>query len=113
MLTRSPFQNSRAAVAAIVVAVTSLTGCAVNLPPAPASNPADAHAPESETAPWRPKLLATSHTIFSSRADDREEKAKQMDMSESKQGASDVGAIHQEMKGMEQKPKEAAELLTS
>lgn len=109
MLAKFPIQKKRAAAAATIVVAIALAGCALNLPPAPASNPADASAPESATAPLRPHLLATSRTFLSARADDREEKAKQMDMSESKQGASDVGAIHQEMKGMEQKPKEAAE----
>lgn len=83
-----PFQKILLCAAASLVA---LAGCAVNLPPAPASNPADARAPESATAPLRPQLLATSRTFLSSHADDREQEAKQME---------------HEMKGMKSLPKE-------
>ncbi len=77
-----------------------LVGCAVTLPPAPQSNPADPHAPEAATAPLRPTLLATSRSFVSPAADDREQKAKQMDMSKMKHGANDMGAMQHPMSGM-------------
>ncbi len=107
---KSPLQKTRLLVAASVVA---LGGCAVHLPPAPASNPADPHAAEAATAPLRPKLLATSRTFVSPRADDREQKAKQMDMSKMNDGAMEhdmSGMSHQghDMSGMQMQPALAA-----
>ena len=81
MLTNSRFRNTCTVAGALVAVAAVLVGCAVNLPPPPVSNPADAHAPEAATAPLRPTLLATSHTYLSPAAGDREQAAKQMDMS--------------------------------
>ena len=64
----------------------ALTGCAVHLPPAPVSNPAAANAPEGAAAPLRPRLVATSRSFLSPHADDREQKAKQMDAERMKAG---------------------------
>ncbi|MGI8431085.1 MAG: heavy metal-binding domain-containing protein [Chthoniobacterales bacterium] len=98
-----------------VTGVVALGGCAVHLPPAPASDPADPHAAEAATAPLRPKLLATSRTFVSPQADDRDQKAKQMDMSKMKDGAMEhdmSGMLQQghDMSGMtpNQKPIPAA-----
>jgi Cu+-exporting ATPase len=52
------------------------------------SNPADAHAPEAATAPLRPKLLATSRSFLAPAADEREQAAPRMDMTEMKHGES-------------------------
>ncbi len=64
-----------------LMAVLALASCAVNLPPSPASNPASPQAAEAATRPMRPTLVATSRTFLSPSADDREQKAKQMDHS--------------------------------
>lgn len=85
----------------------------MTLPPAPVSNPADPNAPAAATAPLRPTLLATSRTFVSPRADDREEKAKQMDMSKMKEGAMShdmSGMSHQghDMSGMKMSPAPSA-----
>ena len=113
MLAKFPIQKKRAAAAATIVVAIALAGCALNLPPAPASNPADASAPESATAPLRPHLLATSRTFLSARADDREEKAKQMDMSKMEDGAMQhdmAGMSHQghDMSSMQMQPSPTA-----
>jgi rubrerythrin len=79
-MTNSRFRNTCAAAGALVA--IALGGCAIALPPAPLSNPADAHAPEAATGPLRPKLLTTTRTFFSSAADDREQTAKRHDMRE-------------------------------
>ena len=92
---RFPIQTSRTLAALFCLAALALAGCAVSLPPAPASNPADPHGPAAATAPLRPTLLATSRTYLSSRADDREQKAKQTDMSQMKEGA-----MSHDMQGM-------------
>jgi hypothetical protein len=97
MLINSRFQNTCTVAGALVAAAAVLVGCAVNLPPPPVSNPADAHAPEAVTAPLRPTLLATSHTFLSPAAGDREQAAKQMDMSKMKHGSSDKGTMRDEM----------------
>ncbi|MEO7167017.1 MAG: heavy metal-binding domain-containing protein [Chthoniobacterales bacterium] len=105
-----PFQKIRLLAA---VSVLALGGCAVHLPPGPVSNPADPHAAEAGTAPLRPKLLATSRTFVSPQADDRVQKAKQMDMSKMKDGAMQhemAGMSHQghDMSGMQMQPAPAA-----
>jgi uncharacterized protein involved in copper resistance len=107
MLTNSRFRNTSTVVGALVAVAAVLVGCAVNLPPPPVSNPADAHAPEAATAPLRPTLLATSHTFLSPTADDREQVAKQMDMSKMKHGTSDKGAMRGEMPDRSDMSKEA------
>ena len=108
MLTNSRFRNTCTVAGALVAAAAVLVGCAVNLPPPPVSNPADAHAPETATAPLRQTLLATSHTFLSPAADDREQAAKQMDMSKMKHGSSDKGTVRDEMPGMSEMPKGTA-----
>jgi hypothetical protein len=108
MLINSRFRNTCTVAGALVAAAAVLVGCAVNLPPPPVSNPADAHAPEAVTAPLRPTLLATSHTFLSPAAGDREQAAKQMDMSKMKHGSSDKGTMRDEMPGMSGMSKEAA-----
>jgi hypothetical protein len=108
MFTNSRFRNTYTVAGALVAAAAVLVGCAVNLPPPPVSNPADAHAPEAATAPLRPTLLATSHTYLSPAADDREQAAKQMDMSKMKHGPSEKSAIRDEMPGMSEMSKEVA-----
>ncbi len=95
MLTNFIFRNARIAPAAILILAALVASCAVNLPPAPSSNPADPHAPEAATAPLRPTLLTTSHSFISPTADDREQRAKQMDMSKMK-----AGGMKSDMKGM-------------
>lgn len=90
--------------------VSALASCAVNLPPSPPDNPADPHAPEAATRPLRPTLVANSRTFLSPKADDREEKAKQMDMSKMKPGESGMqhdmkGMQHGSMQGMSPDPK--------
>ena len=112
MPNKFPFQKIRLCAALSVVA---LSGCAVHLPPAPASHPANPHAPAAATAPLRPTLLATSRTFVSPRADDREQKAKQMDMNKMKKGTMQhdmAGMSHQghDMNSMSpnEKPKPAA-----
>jgi uncharacterized protein involved in copper resistance len=108
MLINSRFRNTCTVAGALVAAAAVLVGCAVNLPPPPISNPADAHAPEAATAPLRPTLLATSHTFLSPAAGDREQAAKQMDKSKMKHGSSDKGTMRDEMPGMSEMSKEAA-----
>jgi hypothetical protein len=108
MLTNSRFRNTCTVAGALVAVAAVMVGCAVNLPPPPASNPADARAPEAATAPLRPTLLATSHTFLSPGAGDREQAAKQMDMSKMKHGSSDKGTMREEMPGMSEMSKEAA-----
>ena len=108
MLINFGFRNTCTVAGALVAAAAVLVGCAVNLPPPPVSNPADAHAPEAATAPLRPTLLATSHTFLSPAAGDREQAAKQMDMSKMKHGSSDKGTMRDEMPGMSEMSKEAA-----
>ncbi len=78
----------------LCLAAIALPGCAVNLPPGPASNPAAASAPEAATPPLRPTLVATSRNFLSPHADDRAEKAKQMDMSKKQPASSPAGAAH-------------------
>ncbi len=102
MLTNFIFRNARIAPAAILILAALVASCAVNLPPAPSSNPADPHAPEAATAPLRPTLLATSRSFISLAADDREQEAKQMDMSKMKSGPNDVGAMQHGQPGMQQ-----------
>ena len=108
MLTNSRFRNTCTVAGALVAVAAVMVGCAVNLPPPPVSNPADARAPEAATAPLRPTLLATSHTFLSPAAGDREQAAKQMDMSKMKHGSSDKGTMREEMLGMSEMSKEAA-----
>lgn len=80
------------------IALVFSTGCATApaLVSTKANNPADPHAAEAATRPLRPMLVATTRTFLSPAADDREETAKQMDMSKMKQ----PGMQH-EMPGME------------
>ncbi|MGI8889702.1 MAG: heavy metal-binding domain-containing protein [Chthoniobacterales bacterium] len=106
MPNKFPFQKIRLCAALSVVA---LSGCAVHLPPAPASDPADPHAAEAATAPLQPMLLASSRNFVSPQADNREQKAKQMDMSKMKEGAMKhdmSGMSHQghDMSGMQMQP---------
>jgi hypothetical protein len=83
MPNNSKFRNaSRVVLAAVVL----LSGCAVTLPPPPASNPADAHAAEAATRPLQPSLIATSRSFLSSAAGEREPQAKQIDMTRMKSG---------------------------
>jgi uncharacterized protein involved in copper resistance len=76
---------------ALFAAAAALSSCAVNLPPPPVSNPADAHAPEAATAPLRPMLLATSRNFLSPAADDRNATAQKMDMSQMKHETHGMG----------------------
>ena len=108
MLINSRFRNTCTVAGALVAAAAVLVGCAVNLPPPPVSNPADAHAPEAATAPLRPTLLATSHTFLSPAAGDREQAAKQMDMSKVKHGSSEKGTMRDEMPETSEMSKQAA-----
>ncbi len=112
MPNKFPFRKFRLCAALSLVAVS---GCAVHLPPTPASDPADPHAPEAASAPLRPTLLATSRTFVSPHADDREQRAKRMDMSKMKEGTRQhdmAGMSHQghDMTSMvpNDKPKPAA-----
>jgi len=73
-----------------IMPVALLSGCAVNLPPSPARDPADVQAREATAAPLRPTLLASTHTYLSLPADGHEQAAKQMDMSEMKRKASET-----------------------
>jgi len=77
-----PIPKKRA-VAAMITVIISVAGCAVTLPPPPLSNPADPNALAAASAPPHPRLLATSRNYLSPHADDREEKAKKMEMTES------------------------------
>jgi uncharacterized protein involved in copper resistance len=77
--------------------ISALTGCAVNLPPSPPNNPADPHAAEAATRPLGPTLIATTKTFLSPSADDREEKAKKVEMSKIKK----PGMQHGSMEGMQ------------
>jgi hypothetical protein len=70
--------------------VSWLSGCAVDLPSSPASNPADANAPAAVTTPFRPTLLATSRTFLSLAADERERAAQQMDLGKTKSSAAEL-----------------------
>ena len=79
-------------IGALFAAAAALSSCAVNLPPPPVSNPADAHAPEAATAPLRPMLLATSRNFLSPATDDRNAAAQQMEMSQMKHGDSPASA---------------------
>ncbi len=99
MLTEFLSRKLHKAALALPILAAILVGCAVTLPPAPQSNPADPHAPEAATAPLRPTLLATSRSFVSPAADDREQKAKQMDMSKMKHSANDMGAMKHSMSG--------------
>lgn len=81
-----------------------LAGCAANLPPGPAVDPATANAPEAATPPWHPNLLGTSQTFLSPAADDREQAAKEMDMSKMNHGSHDMGAMQHSMSGTNPKP---------
>jgi hypothetical protein len=83
-------RNSYLAMLVWIMPVALLSGCAVNLPPSPARDPADVQARQATAAPLRPTLLATTHTYLSLPADDHEQTAKQMDMSEMKQGVSEM-----------------------
>lgn len=99
------FPKNLSLMTALCLVANALTGCAVRLPPASASNPADPGAPAAATAPLRPTLLATSRTYLSPHADDREEKAKKMDMSQMKNGTmprDSAGMSHEghDMSGM-------------
>ena len=108
MLTNSKFRNTCTVAGALVAVAAVLVGCAVDLPPPPVSNPADAHAPEAAIAPLRPTLLATSHTFLSSASDDREQAAKQMGMRKMKHGTSDNGTMRDEMSEISDMSKGAA-----
>lgn len=90
MFTNFRSRSSYIAMLASIMPMTLLSGCAVSLPPPPASNPADAHAHEAAAAPLRPTLLATTHTYLSRASGDHELAAQQMDMSETKQGTSEM-----------------------
>jgi len=72
--------------------VSWLSGCAVDLPSSPASNPADANAPAAVATLFRPTLLATSRTFLSMAADDRERAAQQMDLGKTKSSAAPAAA---------------------
>jgi Heavy metal binding domain len=110
MLINPRFRNTCTVAGALAAAAAVLVGCAVNLPPPPVSNPADAHAPETAIKPLRPTLLATSHTFLSPAAGDREQAAKQMDISKMKHGTSDKGTERDEMPGMSEMSKGAPAL---
>jgi Heavy metal binding domain len=90
MFTNFRSRNSYIAIIGFITPVALLSGCAVNLPPSPSSDPADVEAREATAAPLRPTLLATTHTYLSFAADDHEQAAKQIDMSEMKLGASEI-----------------------
>lgn len=100
MLTKFISRKIHNAALAWPILAALLVGCAVTLPPTPQPNPADPHAPEATTAPLRPTLLATSRSFVSRTADDREQAAKQMDMSKMKRGANDMGGMPHSMSGM-------------
>jgi hypothetical protein len=90
MFTNFRSRNSYIVMLDWIMPVALLSGCAVNLPPSPARDPADVEAREAATAPLHPTLLATTHTYLSLAADDHEQAAKQIDMSERKQGVSEI-----------------------
>lgn len=98
MRNKFPIRNSLAVAVALCGAAIALAGCAVTLPPAPQNDPANANAPEAATASLRPTLVATSRSFLSPRAFDREQKAKQMDMSNMKM--EETGMQH-DMSGMQ------------
>ena len=95
MITNSRFRKA----GALFAVAAAISSCAVNLPPPPLSNPADAHAPEAATGPLRPTLLATSRSFLSPAADDREQAVQQMGMSQMKQGGSDMGTMQHGTQG--------------
>jgi Heavy metal binding domain len=95
MITNSRFRK----VGALFAVAAAISSCAVNLPPPPPSNPADAYAPEAATAPLRPTLLATSRIFLSPATDDHEKAARHVDMSQMQQGASDMGTMQHETRG--------------
>ncbi len=64
-----------------LLGLASLGACAVTLPPPPPNDPANPRSAEATTAPLRPSLLASPRNFLSPSADDREEHAKEMDMS--------------------------------
>lgn len=70
----------------LALAATLVAGCAVNLPPGPALDPANANAPGAAPPPSRASLLATSRNFASPAADDREQASKEMNMSQMKHG---------------------------
>ena len=104
MITNSRFRKG----GALFAVAGAISSCAVNLPPPPPSNPADARAPEAATGPLRPTLLATSHSFLSPAADDREQAVQQMGMSQMKQGASDMGTMQHETQGRSKEAQAAA-----
>ena len=91
MFTNHKFRKMRTAASALMAAAT-MSGCAVSLPPAPRNDPANPNASEAATRPLRPSLLATSRSFLSPTADDREEKAKKMDMEKIEQTGSSTSA---------------------
>ncbi len=90
MFTNQIYRKTFPVAGALLLAL-ALVGCAVHLPPPPASNPANPQAAEAATRPMRPTLVASSRTFLSPSADDREQKAKQMDHS---------AMAHDSMQGM-------------
>ena len=100
MITNSRFRK----VGALFAVLPAISSCAVNLPPPPPSNPADAHAPEAASAPLHPTLLATSRIFPSPATDDREKAARHVDMSQMKQGGSNLGTMQH---GTQRQSKEA------
>ena len=95
MITNSRFRKG----GALFAVAAAISSCAVNLPPPPPSNPADAHAPEAATGPLRPTLLATSRSFLSPAADDHEQAVQQMGMSQMKQGGSNMGTMQHGTQG--------------
>jgi membrane fusion protein, copper/silver efflux system len=91
MFTNHKFRKMCAGAGALMVAAT-ISGCAVSLPPAPRNDPANPHASQAATRPLRPSLLATSRSFLSPAADDREEKAKKMDMKKMEETGSPASA---------------------
>jgi Heavy metal binding domain len=73
MFIYSKFQNHCSLVR--MLAVMTLGGCAVHLPPVPTPNPADPGAPEAATASLRPTLLASSRIFPSPAAEPRKNAA--------------------------------------
>lgn len=109
MLNIFKFRISCLAATALLLAITFVTGCAVSLPSPPSSNPADANASEAVAPPLQPTLLASSRTFLSPAADDREQAAKQMDMSKMNHGANGMGAMQRPMNEANPTPKPSSD----
>jgi hypothetical protein len=106
MLYRFSIQLHHTLAGATCLMAVALTGCAVHLPPAPVSDPAAANAPEGAAAPLRPGLVASSRYFLSPHAENREQKAKQMDAGGMKAG--EMAGIAQHGEEMSKMPPASA-----